>query len=65
VGEGASLIGLRPFLLLPLFTNIVEDEFCELRLLGILGSPDEGSCIAPPRTAEGERLGVEYRGLRD
>jgi hypothetical protein len=30
-----------------LFTNFVEEKFCELRLYTILGSSFAGSCIAP------------------
>jgi hypothetical protein len=37
---GAGIRGPRPFLfLLPLFTNVVEVEFSEVRMLRILGSP--------------------------
>src|SRR5215212_4658279 len=45
-----------PFLFLPLFTNVVEEEFCELRLDGVRGSShgasDDGIMVVMERGME-------------
>jgi hypothetical protein len=46
----------RPFLFLALFIKCVEEEFCELRLLGILGTSGWG-CVAAPVTNNNKRPG--------